>query len=1232
MMGRPLFTQTLYECHDVAVAGGKAVNLGRLLRAGFPVPDGFVVTTHAYRLAQAHSPVAAFSAKASAEVPANALVEAPAEVAEDIRRAYREMGGGQVAVRSSATAEDMAAASMAGQYETYLDIEGEAALLDSVRRCWAGIDAPRTGAYLREHGIDPLRVSMAVVVQRLVPADVAGVLFTTNPQNGARREMLIEASWGLGESVVSGQVQPDALRLDQDTGRVLGVTIGEKSVHRVAGTQEEQPVEESRRRQPCLRGRDVYRLWQLGQRAVEHFGAPQDIEWAIHAEELYLLQSRPITTLADADARERALCAARRHLRGEVAAGRGPWVLHNLAETLPHPTPLTWSVIGRFMSGAGGLGTMYRQAGFEPSPAADCEGFLERIAGRVFMDASRAPEMFFQDFPFAYDLEELKRSPEASQMPPTLPRGSLFSRWKSRRRLIDANAKLHALSASCDRVLRDTLFAGMVAYVSNAKQIDLPCLTAEQLIGCWQEHEKQVLDTFGPQSLMPSLLCGMAMAELRTFLAEHFWDEEPGALANLISSGGSPNRTVAADAELYAVRKENRSLEAWLAEHGHRAPGELDLASPRWREQPAAVEEMAARLAGGDNPLERHRCHGDAVDRRTATLRDRLSRRDRREFDRRVDLVRRYVAFREDGKDFLMLGYDLLRDVAMEAGRRLDVEQDVFYLTRDELFDALRTGYAPYHAIQQRKAAYRIEARLHVPRFVDEQAIDTLGEVPERKPKKASHQAFAVSSGEASGPARILGSPTETGDLGRGYILICPSTDPSWTPLFANAGGLVLERGGTLSHGAVVAREMGLPAVVLPDATQLFHDGEVVCVDADRGRVSRASEPELPALPAAAGDPDDVRIPPELIPPPPGRKDRLAARLRNSLALVWIAYLLGAFLLPEPWVFQPTLSVMDGLLWSLVCSWGKPAAVAMIAAAVASLMLVLQKCVTDNRRLLEAKRRATVLNKLAGSLPKDSSRRAAMLRLASTMPLRTLGTSMVPVGLLLGPLVMLFAWLSHRVDPSVAGAAAGSAVQIVATVDGQWSEPVQISVPAPVVVDDATPSTRTLPPIRETLERLLALYRQPRNDPDEPWELKAAPDLARQQTADDLQQYLSAGIAPQGITWRLQPPEDWSGRFPVTVSTEGHPPVTVDVAIGEEYPSTPQSAIGPVGSPVNDLRAVYPASKWRPVFWQPLASLAIDDPVAFVAWLAAIDVGWLWLYIAAYLVALLLVRAILRVA
>ncbi len=558
-----IFTQPLEECREIALVGGKAANLGRLLRAGFSVPGGFVITTVAYR-----------HARTLVGQPTTEPPSLPPDVADAIHAAYQLMGAGPVAVRSSATAEDMASASMAGQYETFLNIAGADALLDAVSKCWASLNAPRIEVYLREHGIDPLGVAMAVIVQRLVAADVAGVLFTANPHAGTRREMLVEASWGLGESVVSGRVQPDVLRMDHDTGRVLSATIADKNFQ-IPANGHDAAIDLARRKKSSLRGPEVHQLWHLGRRVAEHFGSPQDIEWAIGAGQLYLLQSRPITTLEEAEAYEDVLRTAREQMRDGLAAGRGPWVLHNLAQTLPHPTPLTWSLISRFMAGAGGFGEMYRLAGFVPAPSVERAGFLDLIGGRIYMDASRAAEMFFENFPFTYDLEELRQNPDPSQMPPTVPRGSFRARMKAARSLGRVNATLQKIAVDFDRQLNDRVFPQFAEWCGRQKNRDLSSLTTEQLIETWSEHEKKILDEFAPQSLLPGLIGGMALAELQTFLQEHFWDQDAEALAQLITSAGSVSRTVMADAELYEVAQGNRPLAAWLASHGHRRSGRV---------------------------------------------------------------------------------------------------------------------------------------------------------------------------------------------------------------------------------------------------------------------------------------------------------------------------------------------------------------------------------------------------------------------------------------------------------------------------------------------------------------------------------------------------------------------------------------------------------------------------------------------------------------------------------
>ena len=308
---------------DIALAGGKGANLGELSHAGLPVPPGFVLTTAAYdAFVESNHIGEAIVGRASAgraEDPAafeevaegiRALFsggKVPEEIADEIRAAYEEMSEDAetaVAVRSSATAEDLAGASFAGQQDTYLNVRGAEALLEAVKSCWASLWTARAMAYRARQGIDPATVSLAVVVQRMVESESAGVMFTANPANGRRNEVVISAAWGLGESVVSGSVTPDSIVVEKESGRVISREISDKEVMTVyteSGT-EERPVPEARRRQPVLDDEMAAELARYGARIEELYGSPQDIEWALSEGELFILQARPITALPEPEA------------------------------------------------------------------------------------------------------------------------------------------------------------------------------------------------------------------------------------------------------------------------------------------------------------------------------------------------------------------------------------------------------------------------------------------------------------------------------------------------------------------------------------------------------------------------------------------------------------------------------------------------------------------------------------------------------------------------------------------------------------------------------------------------------------------------------------------------------------------------------------------------------------------------------------------------------------------
>lgn len=1101
--------QNLRDCADVALVGGKAANLGALLRAGFVVPDGFVMT----------------AAARDADLGS-------------IRAAYRHLNATAVAVRSSATMEDSETASMAGQFKTILNVRNEAELLDAVQLCRASLASSNSFVY-------PNEAPMPLVIQSQVAADVAGVLFTQSPQNPD--EMLIEAAPGLGDNVVSGRTQPDIFRVNCETGQIL---------------------ESRSRHEPfSLTSEQVKRLWKLGRKVASHFGIPQDIEWAISGDELFLLQARPITTSDRAAIRTNLIRAARERLS---EAGCGPWVLHNLAETVPHPAPLTWSILRKFMSGAGGFGAMYRRLGFDPASTE----ILKQVLGKIYLDLARAPGLFGKEFPFVYDAELLRRDANAAQLPPSLAHGSWLARFRARRQLRAAERSIDMESVDLDQRLRQQIIPRFTKWCAAEKKRDLTGLSTEKWIALWGDRERRLFDEFAPQIFFTTFIAASALRRLQDFIAEHFWDDPPETLTQLFASSGQPDETLLADAALRAVARGQSSLGEWLERYGHRGVGEFDLAAPRWREIPDALLAYAECLKKAPDPVDLHR-------KRTEQARQKINQvpeRAARELEKRIDLARRYLVFREDGKHYLMLGYDLLRDLMLEASRRL--RTDAGWLTADELADALRRGSVPQSQIDQRRREFLAEARINLPQWIDASALSSLGEPP----KFESHQRYEglpISGGLASGPVRVVESPLDKRDLGRNYVLVCPSTDPQWTPLFLNASALVLGCGGSLSHGAIVAREMNLPAVVLPDATQLLRENEEIFVDGSSGVISRkANETE--------SDPCNASIAPAKLPPVPGKRERRGAQMRNAGFIFWGIFLLAAWSLPETWLYLPSLHILDLLLWPMVRSLGRPASVAIIGAGVACAAALTQAFFADNLRVREAGRRARDLAREAATLPAGSTRRERLTSIAGPVQLRIIGAAVVPIGMLLGIFILSFAWLVARMDQS--NPLPGTPARVLAKIDADFREPVTIRVSPPLRLDEFSPASRSLPPIRETLNQLAAKNQM------------SASERA------DLQRYLRHGVPPQTLTWLVR--SDTPGSFPIAIVLGNQRPVRHSVVFGDQSPPPFDQVIG--HHPLHLIKVEGLARK--PAFWH----------------FANRDISWPWIYLGAYLPIWLVARRLLR--
>ena len=1189
---------SLAEAQDASRVGGKAINLCRLIRAGLPVPEGFVVTTEAFRQAADSGTM-------------------PEEMVREVRQAYGSLGGPKVAVRSSATAEDLAGASMAGQYETFLDVTGPDEVVAAVERCWRSLQAERIQTYLHKQRIDPKDVAVAVVVQQLVPAEASGVLFTADPGSGASDEMVIEAVYGLGEGLVSGQVQPDVYRMHAETGQVLELHVAEKTRALHPGNDQYQDVPAGRVRKACLRYEHLQSLRQFGRRAQEHFGGPQDIEWALADGRIHILQARAITTLAETQAYHALLKAIRQVLTGEVSRGHGPWVRHNLSETLPLPSPLTWSLIRSFMSGAGGFGRMHQRVGFAPSEAMKENGFLTLIAGQIYMDCSRLPEMFCAGYPYRYDLAQLRYSPDAAQQPPTLPQGTYRELAAAARLGTSVTGELRRLAETLDVEFDEQLVPRVNAWCQAQAELDLTALSDDELIALWQSQREMVLNDFGATVFLPSMVEALAAADLKGFLAEHVWDEDPEVLTQQLSASPRPDVTVRSNIELQEVAQGRRPRQDWLRDHGFRGPGEFDLAGPRWSERPDELEELAKPLAEAPNVAQRHHDSVSRADQCLTRLRGRLDRRLAAKLQMHVDLLQRYVRFREDGKAVLIRAFTQLRHTSLEFGRRLGIGKAVFFLHEDEMCMALEQGFVPQGRIAERRLRRKAAKKITLSHVIEADDIPTLGE-PQISDAGDSYDAFPVATGSCTGPTRIVLDPTQAHDLGDGYILVCPSTDPAWTPLFARAAGLILERGGTLSHGAIVAREMGLPAVVLENATMLFCDDETLTIDGNRGRVVRNAGSTT--ADGSWPDPEDTHIPYPELPPVPGQKERQANRCGLLAALSWGAVLALAYLLPASWLKEPVFDAIDAGLWPLVRNVGMVWTVALVGVFFGVVPLLIQRYTNDNARLREAKRRSADLQKAAKRLPAGSTRRKTMLDLASPITMRTLKASMASLAWLLGPMILVFLWMPTRLDPASWNADPGGLVTVAVELDGEYQGPVTCKVPPPLILEDTTPVTQTLPPIRATLEDLRREWQQGPDLAEYPWQLQTAGEQAQEILLTSLNRYLTAAVPPQRLTWMVRVPEEANGHYPVRLEFSDRPSREITLAFGHSKPPVSETVSG-MGDPLIRIEAVYPRPLQRRHFWVPLQ--AVGGP----AW----DFGWLGVYVLSYLLAMVIAKRLLRI-
>jgi phosphohistidine swiveling domain-containing protein len=829
-----------------ALIGSKAASLCMLHRLGVRVPPCFFITTAAFRQHLQANGLRTQIGSAAIEEIRRLVTHTPLSesLREQVAAACERLGAGTVAVRSSATAEDLAGHSFAGQYETILGVTSLEGCLDAIRQCWASLWTERAYEYRRRNGIDHRQVEMAVIVQRQIEPEAAGVAFSLDPVTGSRSRIVIESCRGLGEALVSGRIQPDRFIL-----RKKNLALGRQSL--VAD-------------KPSLDLKFTRRLARSLRRIEKRLGGPQDIEWAIRGGTLWFLQARPITAVPQPKAWE----------------DRQVWTNLNLGEVAPDVmTPMTYAVIMPMFEPL--FGDILRLFGADPRRSP----LMGSVAGRLYFNINFGLAVAR---PFVSPVKAAAlNSAFGGEQIRGFERGE-FDICEEDLPDVGFSWPRYILSwpAIVGRLIThrtggfDKFIAHLRVYNDAVARLSRETETTEELV-------RMATHTFSEAMRDCTLLYfwsgAVAMGVLRKACCDWLGDNEDSLGYRLLTAqGGMADVEAAFDLwRLAALAHQDqqteatlsgddawgtvsprlagtdhgrRFLAAWdrfMATHGHHSHSEIEFFSPRWSETPDYILGLLRgylRSIDQTNPLEKQRQLAEQRERLAEQCRRRLTSPIKRWlFDWSLRQTGKLTRDRENSKNEavrLIAGY---RRLFLELGQRLRQQgilgsrEDIFFLEVVEIEPVVqgRAGFDVKQRIAQRRAEYEWNMTQTPPPVV-------VGRYDPHKHAALRIDAsvkvlhgITVSPGTATGKARIITHPGDGQHVEPGEILVAPVTNPAWTPYFLTAAGVVMDMGGVLSHGAIIAREYGIPAVVnVGPASRLIRTGQTIRVDADHGTVA----------------------------------------------------------------------------------------------------------------------------------------------------------------------------------------------------------------------------------------------------------------------------------------------------------------------------------------------------------------------------------------------------------
>lgn len=869
MNAKILFFQDISQT-QFDLVGGKGVNLGIMTNAGIPVPNGFCVTSDVYKDFIAQNSLQAFlKDNSDGHAIRTRLRHCPLpeylerQVAEALAQFDSRI---YFSVRSSATAEDLPFASFAGQQDTYLNVAGLTNILDAIRNCWASLYTDRAIIYREKQSINPEQVYMSVVVQKMVISEMSGIMFSADPVSENRNAISIDAGFGLGEALVSGIVSPDIYKYDKLTGRITDKLISHKklAIYPLAdGGTEQVELDDAKASSQVLDDDTIIRLAQLGEKIEAYYKYPQDIEWCIEKGEIFIVQSRAITSLFPL---------------AEPQPGDGmlhPYISFGHAQMMLAPiSPMGIDIL-----------RMFFRSGDDPLESYT-PVFIKQAAGRIYLDTSP----ILQYKPLRKILPKLLSNIDlliSEAVVSLVERDDFDKRIAKRRGAIKGFFKFaHKI---LPRVLKRLLFEDTS---DTVQKIEVFVQSTISSVAAGMKAAENTRDTLRAiynhfnifqsfiAGLAPGILPGLISMKRLESLEKKLLGSNKYALEIMKGLDGNVTTEMgllAGDLADYVrksplLRREfehkeyasfftriaalpdedefKRLLSSFMKRYGVRAAGEIDLAAARWIENPEpfvnSVLSLVDGMKDGQHREEFRQTKAEALAAAQEFLAEIAKKHGQgkaKKVDKTIKIARNCMAIREHPKFMMMnIFYAAKKALLIEADKlvdegRLDDRQDIFMLGFMELDQALAGGDNLKKIVAERKAAYDRFRQFTPPRLLtsDGEMIKTT--INKKNLPAGAMVGVGVSAGVIEGVAKVIFDPTDA-NIEKGEILVAPYTDPGWTTLFINAAGLVTEIGGLLTHGTVVAREYGIPAVVCCEkATSLIKTGQKIRLDGSNGFV-----------------------------------------------------------------------------------------------------------------------------------------------------------------------------------------------------------------------------------------------------------------------------------------------------------------------------------------------------------------------------------------------------------